>query len=107
MRTLLQISAFFALVAIATPSFAQIHLGVNFGPPARRTEVRGTAPSRSSKWTPGYYTYNTNRSDYDWNKGRWQDPPTSRSTWTAPSYKAHDDHYDYYEGKWNNHGRTR
>jgi hypothetical protein len=105
MHKSLKLFLFFGLLAIATPSFAQIHLGVNFGPPARRIEVRGTAPSRTSVWTAGYYSYNNSRSDYDWNRGRWQEPPVARSTWVAPHYTAHNDHYDYYEGKWNTHGR--
>ena len=105
MRTSLKLFLFLGLMAVATPSFAQVHLGINFGPPARRTEVRGRAPSRTSVWIGGYYTYNASRSDYDWNQGRWQERPSAHSTWDAPRYKANNDHYDYYEGKWNDHGR--
>jgi len=104
MRTLLKISAFLALVAFAAPSFAQVHLGINFGPPRARIEVRGRAPSRSSRWTAGYYTYNDSRGDYDWNRGRWQEPPSPYHVWVAPSYRAHGDHYDYHEGSWRDRG---
>ena len=105
MRISFKAFLFFGLIAVAAPSFAQVHLGINFGPPMRRTEVRGDAPSHSSRWTPGYYTYNTTRSDYDWNQGRWQEPPSSHHVWVAPRYVAHGNHYDYHEGTWKDNSR--
>jgi hypothetical protein len=96
----------FGLMAVATPSFGQIHLGINFGPPPMRVEVRGPAPSPTSVWIGGYYTYDAGRGDYIWNRGRWDEPPQSHAKWVAPHYKAHNDHFDYYEGKWNKQGKS-
>jgi len=104
MRILIKLFLFFALVALATPSFAQIHLGISIGPPAVRYEVRSEGPS-GAVWIPGYYVYNDGRSDYDWTPGRWQVPPQPQQVWIAPRYRHHGDHYDYYEGSWKDKGK--
>ncbi len=105
MRIFIKAFLFIGIIAFAVPSLAQIHLGINFGPPARRYEVRGRAPSSGSVWISGNYQYNDGRRDYDWVPGRWQEPPSPQHSWVAPRYRRHGDHYDYYEGKWRDNGR--
>jgi hypothetical protein len=105
MRISLKIFLFVALAAFATPTFAQIHLGINFGPPRARHEERGVSPISGGIWIGGYYGYNDSRRDYDWHPGRWEAPPSEHHVWVAPRYRRHGDHYDYYEGNWKDKGK--
>jgi hypothetical protein len=105
MPKLFKAALFCGLFTVAAPSFAQIHLGINFGPPPRRIEVRGDAPGPDYYWISGNYIYNEGRRDYDWSPGRWERRPSPYHVWVAPRLVPHKDHYDYYEGRWEDRGK--
>ena len=105
MRTILKAFLFTSLMAVAMPAFAQVHLSINFGPPPPRREVIVQSPYPGGVWIPGYYVYQSGARNYVWTPGRWQAPPAPQQRWVAPRYVRNGDHYDYYEGKWQEKGK--
>lgn len=107
MRILLKALLLFSLLAITTQASAQISLGINFGPPRARHEVRGRAPHSGDLWIAGYYTFNDNDRKYAWQPGRWEAPPAPQQVWSAPRYVRRGDHVDYYKGNWHDNGKNK
>jgi len=107
MRIIIKASLLCGLIALSAPAFAQIHLGINFGPPRARHEVVDRRGHEGSVWIAGNYEYNDNDRNYAWRPGRWEAPPAEHQVWSAPRYKRHGDHYDYYKGEWRDKGNNR
>ncbi len=93
------------LLALATPSFAQIHLSINFGPPPPRREIRVRAPFAGAIWVAGFYLYNDGARKYEWQPGRWEAPPAPNQVWVRPRYIRRSGHYDFYQGHWQDNGK--
>ena len=98
MKKLLQLMSISAILTLATPSFAQIHLDIHIGPPAPRHEVIVESPYAGATWVPGYYSFDGGA--YVWVPGRWERPPRENAYWVEPRYERHGDHYDYFAGRW-------
>ncbi|HET6401936.1 MAG TPA: pentapeptide repeat-containing protein [Candidatus Kapabacteria bacterium] len=107
MRILFKSFMFSGLLALAVPAFAQIHLSINFGPPAPRYEVRPRAPFSGAIWIGGFYLYNDQDRNYQWTPGRWEAPPSRGEVWVAPRYVRNGNSYDYYQGRWGTATRAR
>jgi len=100
MSTFIKIATVCLLTAVASPLFAQVHLEVNFAPPAPRHEIVVTAPSADVVWMPGYYQYNALNARYVWVPGHYATPPAGQTTWVRPRYVKHGNHYDFVAGQW-------
>lgn len=100
MHSIFRAFMFLGLIAVAAPSYAQISISINIGPPRPHYEVRGHAPDPNSIWIAGYYVFNSSRRDYDWVPGRWEARPSPYHYWVAPRYVRKGDKYLFYEGKW-------
>jgi len=67
-RTLL-----FALVVLcmSAASFAQIGVAIRIGPPPLPVYEQPLCPGDGYLWTPGYWAYDYDVSDYYWVPGTW------------------------------------
>ena len=97
MRNLIKAVSFCALLALASPAFAQIGLSIRIGaPPPPVPEVVVAAPFAGAVWVPGYYFFDFGIHNYRWIGGTWQHPPYAGARWIAPRY----DHGAFIAGRW-------
>ena len=61
----------FILLSISAASFAQINVAIRIGPPALPVYEQPVCPGDGYLWTPGYWGYADDASDYYWVPGTW------------------------------------
>jgi WXXGXW repeat (2 copies) len=66
--------------------------------PAFRHEVRTERPSPNHVWVGGFWHHTG--TDWNWNDGRWAEPPQRHSRWVAPRYQKRHDGMRYSPGHW-------
>jgi hypothetical protein len=86
-RSLLFAPALFALVMLTAPapSFAQFGVSITIAPPMLPVYAQPVIPGNGYLWTPGYWAWNADVSDYYWVPGTWVQPPEVGVLWT-PGY---------------------
>ena len=96
-RTLL-----FALVvlSLSAASFAQIGVAIRIGPPALPVYEQPLCPGDGYLWTPGYWAYDYDISDYYWVPGTWVMAPEVGFLWTPAYWGWGDDGFVFYDGYW-------
>src|ERR1022692_5340706 len=96
-RTLL-----FALVVLSmsAASFAQIGVAIRFGPPALPVYEQPLCPGDGYLWTPGYWAYDYDVSDYYWVPGTWVMAPEVGLLWTPAYWGWGGDGFVFYDGYW-------
>ncbi len=106
MRSLQRIAALGGMLALATPAFAQVHvgIGISIGPPPPREEVIVARPYPEAVWIPGYYRWDGRHRDYVWVEGRWGRPPHPHDEWVPGRWEKRHDEWVYYRGRWKDHG---
>ena len=89
------------VLAISAPSFAEVSISVQIGPPALPVYVQPPCPAEGYIWTPGYWGYDYEDGDYYWVPGTWVLAPHVGFFWT-PGYWAWDPAGGYYwvPGTW-------
>ena len=99
-RTLL-----FALVvlSISAASFAQIGVAIRIGPPALPVYEQPLCPGDGYLWTPGYWAYDYDVSDYYWVPGTWVMAPEVGFLWTPAYWGWGGDGFVFYDGYWGPH----
>jgi hypothetical protein len=99
MRT---IRTLLALVALAIPAvlFAQVNLSISIGPPPLPAFEQPICPGDGYLWTPGYWAYDTNVSDYYWVDGAWVMAPEEGLLWTPGYWGWRDGGFFFNEGYW-------
>ena len=104
MKTFLKIVLFGGLLALATPAFAQIHigLGISIGPPHPPRERIVVRPYRDAIWIAGYYQWHPRHHRYIWEPGRWERPPRLHSVWVPGRWERRHTEWVFYEGRWDN-----
>src|SRR6202161_2853572 len=86
-KVLFLLSLFFVPFAAFTPaSFAEIAVGisVHVGPPALPVYEQPLCPGDGYLWTPGYWAWDGDDSDYYWVPGTWVESPEVGFLWTPP-----------------------
>jgi hypothetical protein len=82
------------LAAVSTVS-AQISVGVRIGaPPPPRAYKVPPQPSPNHEWVEGHWE--PHGSKYQWQNGRWAQPPRRGAYWEEPYYA----NGRYYKGSW-------
>ena len=91
-----------ATVAAATPSPAQVSIGITVGiaPPALPVYAQPICPGQGYLWTPGYWGYNAG---YYWVPGAWVRPPAVGVLWTPPYWGFAGGYYGFHAGYWGPH----
>src|SRR5579863_2580984 len=86
-RSLLFAPLLFALatLAVPAPSFAQFGVSITIAPPMLPVYEQPVIPGNGYLWTPGYWGWNPDYSDYYWVPGTWVQPPEVGVLWT-PGY---------------------
>jgi len=81
-RTVRSLLITLALLVMSAASFAQIGISVRIGPPAIPVYEQPICPGDGYMWTPGYWAYNYDVSDYYWVPGTWVLAPEPGFLWT-------------------------
>jgi hypothetical protein len=71
---------------------------VRIAPPRVVVERRGRPPSRDHVWVSGYHRWDGNA--YNWNPGRWEQPPRPHARWVAHRWVHRNGGYVLVEGHW-------
>jgi hypothetical protein len=92
----------FALVVLAmsASSFAQIDVAITIGPPALPAYEQPLCPGDGYLWTPGYWAYDYDASDYYWVPGTWVTAPEVGFLWTPAYWGWGGDGFVFYDGYW-------
>src|SRR5271167_4807418 len=98
-------SLFFAiaLLAISAASFAQVGISVTIGPPALPVYEQPPCPAEGYIWTPGYWAYNYDVSDYYWVPGTWVQAPQVGYLWTPGYWGWGGGGFLWHQGYWGQH----
>jgi hypothetical protein len=84
MRTM-RILLAFLMLAIPAAAFGQIGVSIAIGPPVIPEYEQPICPGDGYLWTPGYWAYDNDVSDYYWVPGTWVMAPEVGFLWT-PGY---------------------
>jgi hypothetical protein len=103
MKHLLRISLVALLgLLLYRPAVAQIGIGisVNFAPPALPVYEQPPCPADGYLWTPGYWAWDTDDSDYYWVPGTWVMAPQPGLLWTPAWWGWEGGAYMFHDGWW-------
>jgi len=68
-------------------SSGQVDESMSYAPPALPVYEQPVIPGPGYIWTPGYWAWSSDESDYYWVPGTWVQPPEAEDLWT-PGYWA-------------------
>jgi hypothetical protein len=85
---------------MSVASFAQVGISVSFGPPALPVYEQPLCPGQGYIWTPGYWAYDYDYSDYYWVPATWVLAPQVGYLWTPPYWGWGGDGYLFHQGYW-------
>ena len=88
------------ILAIPAASFGQIGVRIAIGPPALPFYDQPICPGDGYLWTPGYWAYDDNISDYYWVPGTWVMAPEEGFLWTPGYWGWGDGGYFFNDGYW-------
>ncbi len=88
------------LLAMTAASFAQIGIAIRIGPPALPVYEQPPCPAEGYIWTPGYWAYDYDYSDYYWVPGTWVLAPQRGYFWTPAYWGWGGDRFIFHEGYW-------
>lgn len=91
-----------ALVILAIPaaSYAQIGISIRVGPPPLPVYEQPLCPGDGYLWTPGYWAYDEDISDYYWVPGLWVMAPEVGFLWTPGYWGWGGSGFIFNEGYW-------
>lgn len=101
-RTLIARSLFLAVavLALSAASPAQFRVAITFGPPALPVYEQPVCPGDGYIWTPGYWYWDDDATDYYWVPGTWVLAPEVGFLWTPGWWGWGTDAYLWHEGYW-------
>jgi hypothetical protein len=99
-RTLLFI---LVVLSMSAASFAQIGVAITVGPPPLPVYEQPVCPDDGYLWTPGYWAYDNDVSDYYWVPGTWVMAPEVGFLWTPAYWGWGGDGFVFYDGYWGPH----
>src|SRR5580704_5296103 len=91
-----------ALIMLSAPptSSAQVRITVGFGPPALPVYEQPVCPGDGYLWTPGYWYWDDDASDYFWVPGTWVLAPEVGFLWTPGWWGWGGAAFVFHEGYW-------
>src|SRR5580698_3278011 len=101
-RSLTIRSLTFALVVLAmsAASFGQFRVAITVGPPALPVYEQPVCPGDGYLWTPGYWYWDDDASDYFWVPGTWVLAPEVGFLWTPGWWGWGGAAFVFHEGYW-------
>jgi hypothetical protein len=85
---------------MSAASFAQVGISIRIGPPALPVYEQPRCPAEDHIWTPGYWAYDYDYSDYYWVPGTWVLAPEPGFFWTPAYWGWGGDRFIFHEGYW-------
>lgn len=92
-----------AMLALSTASFSQIAISVRIAPPALPVYEQPVCPGDGYIWTPGYWAWDPDISDYYWVPGTWVLAPEVGFLWTPPWWGWEGGVWLFHAGWWGPH----
>jgi hypothetical protein len=91
------------VLCMSAASFAQIGVAITVGPPPLPVYEQPLCPGDGYLWTPGYWAYDYDVSDYYWVPGTWVSAPEVGFLWTPAYWGWGGDGFVFYDGYWGPH----
>jgi hypothetical protein len=91
------------VLTMPTASVAQIGIAISIGPPALPVYEQPPCPAEGYLWTPGYWAYDYDISDYYWVPGTWVLAPQVGFLWTPGWWGWGGGAFLFHEGYWGPH----
>jgi hypothetical protein len=91
------------VLSMSAASFAQIGVAITIGPPPLPVYEQPLCPGDGYLWTPGYWAYDYDVSDYYWVPGTWVMAPEVGFLWTPAYWGWGGDGFVFYDGYWGPH----
>jgi hypothetical protein len=88
------------VLTMPTASVAQIGIAISIGPPALPVYEQPPCPAEGYLWTPGYWAYDYDVSDYYWVPGTWVLAPQVGFLWTPGWWGWGGGAFLFHEGYW-------
>ncbi|MFZ0816822.1 MAG: hypothetical protein WAM78_14955 [Candidatus Sulfotelmatobacter sp.] len=88
------------LLGMSTASFAQFRVAITVGPPALPVYEQPLCPGDGYMWTPGYWYWDDDISDYYWVPGTWVMAPEVGFLWTPGWWGWGGEAFMWHEGYW-------
>jgi hypothetical protein len=88
------------MLCIAAPAFSAVGIVVGFGPPPLPVYEQPICPGDGYLWTPGYWGWGADFSDYYWVPGTWVMGPEVGFLWTPGYWGWGDGGFMFYDGYW-------
>jgi len=89
-----------AVLAMSGASLAQFRVSITVAPPALPVYEQPVCPGDGYIWTPGYWAWDDDASDYYWVPGTWVLAPEVGFLWTPPWWGWGDGVFAFHEGFW-------
>ena len=86
---------FAGFLAVSAPAADVV---IRLAPPRIRVERRPVRPGPNHVWISGYHRWDGNA--YQWQGGRWEEPPVGHRRWEAHHYVRRNGGYVLVEGRW-------
>jgi hypothetical protein len=88
------------VLSMSAASLAQIGVAIRIGPPALPVYEQPLCPGDGYLWTPGYWGYDYDVTDYYWVPGTWVMGPEIGFLWTPAYWGWGGDGFVFYDGYW-------
>jgi hypothetical protein len=88
------------VLSMSAVSSAQIGVAIRIGPPALPVYEQPLCPGDGYLWTPGYWGYDYDVTDYYWVPGTWVMAPEIGFLWTPAYWGWGGDGFVFYDGYW-------
>ena len=88
------------VLSMSAASFAQVGVFITIAPPPLPIYQQPYCPGEGYLWTPGYWAYDYDFSDYYWVPGTWVMAPEIGFLWTPAYWGWGGGRFIFYEGYW-------
>jgi WXXGXW repeat (2 copies) len=88
------------MLAMSAASFGQFRVAITVGPPALPVYEQPVCPGDGYLWTPGYWYWDDDISDYYWVPGTWVLAPEVGFLWTPGWWGWGGEAFVFHEGYW-------
>ncbi len=95
--------ALFSIIGAAEKANAGLFLSITIAPPALPVYVQPPIPGPGYMWTPGYWSWDEDVSDYYWVPGAWVPAPEPGLLWTPGYWGWNNGVYAWNAGYWGPH----